>query len=224
MISVIVPVLNEAAQLATSLVPLQALRGDRLEIVVVDGGSSDDTVTIAASLADKVIHSHRGRAKQMNRGAQQARGTTLLFLHADTSLPNPVENILNAITEQSWGRFNVQLNHPHWMYIIIATMMNLRSCITGIATGDQAMFVKRELFERLGGFADIPLMEDVELSRRLRKQSKPACLRERVMVSPRYWQKHGIISSMIKMWWLRGAYFLGVSPHRLIKIYYRNPS
>ena len=220
MISVIIPVLNEALQIPLTLEPLQPLRGKQIEVIVVDGGSDDETVLVATPLADKILHSHRGRAKQMNLGAAQATGTTLLFLHADTCLPSPLDQTIQSITDPSWGRFNVQLNDPHWMYKIIAKMMNWRSCITGIATGDQAMFVKRDLFERLGGFADIPLMEDIELSRRLLKLGRPSCLRKRVLVSTRYWQNHGMILSVIKMWLLRSAYFLGVSPHRLMKIYY----
>ncbi len=224
MISVIIPVLNEASQITASLKPLQALRGGQIEVIVVDGGSNDETVRMATPLADKILHSHRGRARQMNLGAAQASGSTLLFLHADIRLPSPLNQTLQAITDPNWGRFNVQLNDPHWMYKIIAKMMNWRSCITGIATGDQAIFVKRDLFERLGGFADIPLMEDIELSRRLLKLGRPSCLRERVVVSTRYWQNHGMIISVVKMWLLRSAYFLGVSPHRLMKIYYRTDS
>lgn len=221
MISIIIPVLNEAPQLTATLKPLQPFRGNRIEIIVIDGGSTDASIAIAEPLADKLIHGSRGRARQMNLGAQQASGDTLLFLHADTTLPESLQSTLNAILDHTWGRFNVRLNHPHWMYKIIAKMMNWRSCITGIATGDQAIFVQRQLFQQLGGFADIPLMEDVELSRRLRKLSKPLCLHQPVLVSTRYWQKHGMISSMIKMWILRGAYFFGVPPHRLLKIYYR---
>lgn len=224
MISVIIPVLNEASQITASLKPLQALRGGQIEVIVIDGGSNDETVRMATPLADKILHSHRGRARQMNLGAAQASGSTLLFLHADIRLPSPLNQTLQAITDPNWGRFNVQLNDPHWMYKIIAKMMNWRSCITGIATGDQAIFVKRDLFERLGGFADIPLMEDIELSRRLLKLGRPSCLRERVVVSTRYWQNHGMIISVVKMWLLRSAYFLGVSPHRLMKIYYRTDS
>jgi rSAM/selenodomain-associated transferase 2 len=222
MLSIVVPVLDESGQLAATLGPLQPLRDGRAEIIVVDGGSSDSTTAIASTLADRVIEAPRGRASQMNAGARVARGTALLFLHADTRLPSDdaarVEAALVA-SGRPWGRFDVEIDGGRALLAVVAAFMNARSRLTGIATGDQAMFVTREAFESIGGFPEIALMEDVALSKALRARSRPLCLRERVSTSARRWQRHGVLRTIVLMWRLRLAYALGADPARLARRY-----
>jgi len=222
MLSIVVPVLDEAGQLAATLGPLQALRGPALEIVVVDGGSRDETRTIAAPLADRVIDAPRGRATQMNAGARAARGDTLLFLHADTRLAASdaarLEGTL-AASGREWGRFDVVIDGGGALLSVVAAFMNARSRLTGIATGDQAIFARRDAFESAGGFPAIPLMEDVALTKALRRRSRPLCLRERVSTSPRRWQRRGVLRTIVLMWRLRLAYALGADPARLARRY-----
>lgn len=215
-LSVVVPVRNEAAGIALVLEQLQALR-DQLEIIVVDGGSEDDTVELARPLADRVIESSPGRARQMNAGAQQASGEVVLFLHADTQLPAGFERMIG---ETQWGRFDVRLAPSSPILNLVAWMMNHRSRLTGICTGDQAIFVRRDLFNRLGGYADIPLMEDIDLSQRLKRIAPPVCIRQPVTASSRRWQHHGVFRTITMMWWLRLQYWAGVSPARLAEKYY----
>ncbi|MFT6463236.1 TIGR04282 family arsenosugar biosynthesis glycosyltransferase [Halopseudomonas sp.] len=313
-LSVVVPVRNESRGIAQALAPLQALRGE-LEVIVVDGGSTDDTADQAMPLADQLIASRPGRARQMNAGAAQAKGEVLLFLHADTRLPTGFESLLRETLqigapsptipviasvrpifspvipaqagihsdlpaapspdqEQSvlpdptmdprlreddgggerrgkrinttppapliipanaginvdlestaqWGRFDVRLSPSSPTLKLVAWMMNQRSRLTGICTGDQAIFVRRDLFERLGGYADIPLMEDIELSSRLRKISRPACLQTPLKTSSRKWQKHGVWRTIGLMWWIRLQYWAGVSPDQLVRQYYGDKS
>lgn len=223
-ISIIVPVLNEEAGIAAALFALAPLRQRGCEVIVVDGGSSDGTLNVAQTLADRVIVAARGRASQQNAGAQGAQHEALLFLHADTQLPDGADHlILDALDKGAvWGRFDVSFGDPVGadeplpaMLKVVAFMMNWRSRVTGIATGDQCLFVTRTAFERTGGFPMQPLMEDIELSRRLKKVSPPACLRARVTTSPRRWLKHGVWKTILLMWWLRFAYWFGVSPARL---------
>jgi glycosyltransferase involved in cell wall biosynthesis len=205
-VSVIVPVLNEAPRLHTLRPTLMDMQARGHEVIVVDGASTDGSGEAARLVTPKVIASTRGRARQMNAGAVSASGEVLLFLHADTSM--------------LWGRFDVRLAGRHRFYRIIEFFMNLRSRLTGIATGDQAIFVSRGLFEKVGGYPEIPLMEDVALSRRLRKSARPLCLRERAVASTRRWARHGILLTTLLMWRLRLAYFLGANPQRLARIYY----
>lgn len=212
------PVLNEAELIADRLAQLKASLSGDYEIIVVDGGSLDATVECAQTDADSVISSARGRALQMNAGAARAQGDVFVFLHADTSLPANAIDVLSGVNG-GWGRFNVRLSGEHFMFRMIERMMNLRSCLTAVATGDQAMFVSRALFEKVRGFPEIDLMEDIALSKRLRKCMKPLCLRQRVTTSSRRWQQHGIIKTILLMWWLRLLYFIGVSPSRLAQIY-----
>jgi len=216
-ISVVVPVLDEAPRIVACLEALQGLRAAGHEVIVVDGGSRDASAELAAPLADRVLRAPRGRALQMNAGARAARGAMLLFLHADTRLPPEAARAVFA--RGDWGRFDVAIEGRHALLPVIAWMMNLRSRLTGIATGDQAIFVRRALFERLGGYAEIPLMEDVELSRRLRRVSPPACLRLRAVTSGRRWEKRGVLRTIVLMWRLRLAYFLGADPRRLAERY-----
>lgn len=222
MISIVVPVLNEAEAIAQSLLPLQDLRGHTVEIIVTDGGSRDGTRDAAQALADRVIEAPRGRASQMNAGAGVAHGEVLLFLHADTRLPSgwsvKVRDALEA-TNREWGRFDVRLDGGHPMLRIVEQAMNLRSRLSGIATGDQAIFVTRAAFDAIGGFPHIALMEDVALCSALRSRTRPACLRERVVTSSRRWERRGIARTIALMWRLRLEYALGADPDRLARMY-----
>ena len=221
-ISIVVPVLNEVQSLPETLARLAPLRAKGHEVIVVDGGSDDGTPAIAALQADRVMAAAAGRGRQMNAGAAAAGGNVLLFLHADTRLPADADTlILNSLTEgrHCWGRFDVRLSEHHPMLRLVAFMMNLRSRLTGIATGDQAIFVRRKAFEAIGRFPEIAVMEDIVLSRRLRAVSPPACLRQRVLTSSRRWRKHGIVRTIVMMWILRFAFALGVPPARLARIY-----
>ena len=217
------PVLHEGAGLTARLAALQSLRAQGAELVVVDGGSTDESWARARPWVDHLIASAPGRAQQMNAGAE-AKGCrpakALLFLHADTALPaDALQRIEAALREQSWGRFDVRLDAPGLAYRMIETMMNLRSRLSGIATGDQAIFVHSDAFEAVGGFPAQALMEDIELSNRLRKLSHPACLRERVQTSARKWQKNGIWRTIFLMWRLRLAYFFGADPADMARAY-----
>lgn len=216
-LSVIVPVLNEAAGIGAALTSLATLRDAGVEVIVVDGGSTDETVALARPLADRVVVAARGRAAQMNAGAAQARGEVLLFLHADTRLPREtLTGITAALTAGSlWGRFDVRIEGRSAWLPLIARMMNLRSRLTGIATGDQAIFVIRSAFDAVGGFPAIRLMEDIALSKCLKRLGPPACLRTRVTTSGRRWEAHGVWRTILFMWWLRLRYFLGADPRRL---------
>ena len=218
---VVMPVLNEAQAIEATLQALAPLRQCGARVVVVDGGSEDDTMAKARPHADAVISAPRGRAAQMNAGAALGWGEVLLFLHADTTLPDGAdERLLQALTQgHLWGRFDVRIAGRHRMLAVVATMMNLRSRWTGIATGDQAMFMPREVFAQLGGFAPLPLMEDIDMSRRLRGLGAPACLRERVITSGRRWEQRGVWRTMALMWRLRWRYWRGESAHALAQDY-----
>ncbi len=225
-LSIIIPALNEAANISTALKRLQPLRERGAEVIVVDGGSSDDTVALASALGVRTITTAPGRATQQNAGAQIATGDTLLFLHSDTRLPDNVDTLIDAALKEhntTWGRFDVTLDsgklRSHFMLKVIATLMNFRSRMTGIATGDQCIFVRKSTFEQVDGFPNIPLMEDIALSKSLKKISAPVCLRERVTTSARRWQKQGVWRTMVLMWWLRFAYWAGVSPTKLATWY-----
>lgn len=227
-VSVIVPVRNDAACLEAQEDTLRLLREKGCEVIVVDGESTDDSAAVGHRLADQVISTAPGRARQMNAGAAAARGQLLLFLHADTGFPPAaVEEILCQAERpgraDAWGRFDVRLRGEHWYYRLVEILMNARSRITGIATGDQAIFVSRELFHRAGGYPDIPLMEDITLSRTLRRIARPRCLRQRVAPSTRRWHEHGMLRTTLLMWRLRLAYFFGISPERLARIYHGQP-
>lgn len=224
-ISIIIPVLNEAAEIVTTLASLQHLRAQSAEIIVVDGGSRDDTVTLAQPLADLVICSDQGRAQQMNAGARCASGNILLFLHADTHLPADAHHLIVkglAENDQRWGRFDVRLSGSHLLLRAVESLMNWRSRLTGIASGDQAIFVQRDGFMKIGGFPEIPLMEDIALSHLLKKQGKPLCLHARVITSSRRWERAGIVRTILLMWRLRLAYALGADPERLAAKYYKS--
>jgi len=222
-VSFIVPVLDEAAGIQRTLQALQSLRRRGAEVIVADGGSADASVSLAAPLADRVLAAPRGRARQMNAGAAAASGDALVFLHADTHLPPDADRLVAAALERhAWGRFDVVIDSRQPMLRVVAAMMNLRSRVTGIATGDQAIFALADAFRRLGGFPDIPLMEDVAFSTVARRASRPACLRDRVTTSGRRWEKHGVLRTIVLMWYLRAAYALGVDPGVLARRYARH--
>jgi rSAM/selenodomain-associated transferase 2 len=219
-LSVIIPVLNEEKSIATTLAALRPLKPD--ELLIVDGSSTDGTKQICRRLGITVISSARGRAVQMNSGASHATGDVLLFLHADTRLPaSAVDDIRAALTDSRCvgGRFDLELDGDHWMLKIIGRMISLRSRLTKIGTGDQAIFVRRAVFEAIGGYPEIPLMEDIALARALKRTGKIACLKSRVVTSARRWQAEGVWKTIVKMWMLKSLYLLGVSPLRLKRYY-----
>lgn len=233
-ISIIIPLLNEADNMPQLIAHINALYPPPSQVIVVDGGSSDDSVGIARRLLNdlssvaqptidwQVIESVAGRARQMNTGAKQAIGDVLLFLHADTLLPmDAIDNIQQAMTQYDWGRFDVRLDSRDPLLKIVAMMINKRSRLVSIATGDQAIFIKRSLFERMNGYADQPLMEDIELCKRLKSTAKPVCLKSKVTTSARRWQQNGTWPTIFLMWHLRFDYWRGVSPEVLRQRYYR---
>lgn len=223
-LSIIVPTLNEGGILESTLRDLLPLRHRGHEVLVVDGHSEDGTAALAAGQADKVLISEPGRALQMNAGARAAGGEVLLFLHADTHLPPAADRLVFEALKRrgvQWGRFDVRLSGAHWMFPIISWAMNVRSRLTGIATGDQAIFVRRQVFEAVGGFPLQPLMEDIRLSRRLKRHGHPACLRQPVLTSSRRWDDQGVLRTVFLMWRLRAAYALGASPQDLVRRYYQ---
>ena len=240
-VSIIIPALNEAAGIAAALQSLQAWRRNHdgtaaVEVIVADGGSTDATRTLAAPLADKVIDAPRGRARQMNAGAAAACGGALLFLHADTLLPEAAPRaILAALfgeeslaptvlahgpgSKIAWGRFDVNISGTHPMLRVVAASMNCRSRFTGIATGDQAMFMTRAAFDAAGGFPDQPLMEDITMSQRLKRLAPPLCLRAKAITSGRRWEARGVWRTIFLMWRLRLAYYFGAAPEYLAARY-----
>jgi rSAM/selenodomain-associated transferase 2 len=225
-LAIVIPVLDEAPRIGELLRELQPLRQAGVELVVADGGSRDGTPEIAAAFADAVIDAPRGRARQMNAGAAASRGDILLFLHADTLLPPAgVAAVMAAIEDGAqWGRFDVRIAGQAPLLRVVARMMNWRSRLTGIATGDQAIFVRREMFERVGGYPELPLMEDIRLSATLKRLAPPACLREQVTTSGRRWEQRGVLRTILFMWWLRAAFFLGASPTWLARLYGYRPA
>lgn len=221
-ISIIVPALNEAAGIGDTLRALQPLRARGHEVVVVDGGSTDGTPDLAAPLADRVVSSPRGRALQQNAGAEAATGDVLLFLHADTRLPEGAdEMVIDGLRRsgRGWGRFDVRLTGRQGMLRVVERMISIRSRLSGIATGDQAMFVRRDWFLRAGRFPEVPLMEDVALSKALNRLGPPLCLRAAVVTSSRRWEERGIWRTIVLMWRLRWAYWRGADPAELARRY-----
>ncbi len=233
-LSIIIPVLNEAEILSSSLQALLLLQARGVEIIVVDGGSQDESCQLIREAGLTLLVAPRGRAKQMNVGAQQASGDVLLFLHVDTQLPAQADAIIlqqfnfshgsNArhtlsTRHKVWGRFAVRISGPAKMLAVISFFMNLRCWLTGIATGDHALFMSRAAFNEVGGFPEQPLMEDVALCARLKKLSSPLCLSDKVITSGRRWLTRGIWPTIFLMWRLRWLYWRGVSPQKLAKEY-----
>ena len=217
-LSVIMPVLNEAANIVAALAPLQELRAAGHEIIIADGGSEDATPTLAIPLCDRIVTAPRGRATQMNAGAREASGDVLLFLHADTRLPPNVATLIIdglAASQKEWGRFDVTIEGRPYMLHVIAILMNLRSRLTGIATGDQAIFVRADAFRAVGGFPEQRLMEDIAFSAAMKKRGAPLCRSARVTTSGRRWEKHGVWRTIVLMWRLRAEYFFGRDPEQL---------
>ncbi|OLF39263.1 TIGR04283 family arsenosugar biosynthesis glycosyltransferase [Psychrobacter sp. Cmf 22.2] len=233
-ISIIIPILNEADNLSRLFAHLTGLTPPPQQVILVDGGSIDGSFALAQYLIKdlrvvqqsaidwQVLASSAGRALQMNRGATLATGDVLLFLHADTQLPNhAMTEIMSVVIRAEWGRFDVRLDSSECMLKLVSKMINWRSRLTGIATGDQAIFVKRDWFEQIGGYPNQALMEDVEISKRLKTIGKPACLTSQVITSARRWQQHGTWRTILLMWQLRFDYWRGVSADNIWQRYYR---
>ena len=217
-VSFIIPALNEAGTIQATLNCLQTARQQGHEVILVDGGSRDKTIEIAETLVDQIIDSPPGRACQMNRGAAVSQGRILCFLHSDTLTPSNIASLIVdalAAEHRYWGRFNVRLSGQSTMFRIIELFINWRSRLTGIATGDQGIFVCRSYFECIDGFPNIALMEDIQFSSNAKSQSPPVCLREKLITSSRRWEQHGVFRTILLMWRLRLAYFFGVSAERL---------
>lgn len=221
-ISIIIPVLNEEHRITALLEALQVFRNTDHEVIVVDGGSTDSTIAKARPLCDHLVHSQPGRAFQMNKGASVARGSLLLFHHCDSHLPDDALSLLESLSPRAWGRFDVTLSGSHIMFRIISFMMNWRSRLTGIATGDQSIFISRILFNKVGGYPPQYLMEDIEISSRLKKLSRPVCFSSKVTTSSRRWHEKGIWKTILLMWKLRLAYFTGTPANTLVYQYYPN--
>ena len=218
-LSIIVPALDEASGIAATLAALAPLRARGHEVIVADGGSADGTPALAAPHSDKVIAAPRGRARQMNAGAAAASGDAFLFLHADTRLPPDADRlVLAALGKRRWGRFDVRIDGRSRLLGVVAFFMNWRSRLTGIATGDQAIFVRRDDF---AGFPEIALMEDIAFSKAMKRRGAPACLRERATTSGRRWDRHGVMCTIVHMWRLRLAYAMGADPEDLARRYAR---
>ena len=222
LLSIIIPTLNEAAYIEKTVRSLQYLRSNHCEIIIADGGSDDDTCQRVQPWVDKTIICRKGRARQMNAGTKSAKGEWLLFLHADTLLPADIHNLFEqfAPLNQDWGFFSLRLSGKQALLKVIAYCINWRSRLTKVATGDQCIFVRHDIFKKIQGFKDIPLMEDVVISKTLRNVSAPLFVRQAVVTSSRRWQSDGIIKTILFMWWLRLQFFLGANPVSLVKKYY----
>lgn len=221
-LAIIVPVLDEGAGIAAALAALQPLRARGARVIVVDGGSRDDTLELARPMADEVLTAERGRARQMNAGAIRAgEADTLVFLHADTRLPGDADRLVAGAIEGGarWGRFEVRIDGRSPWLAVVAALMNLRSRLTGICTGDQALFVDRRFFEDLRGYADVPLMEDVEFCRRALALAPPAVIGRPVITSGRRWERRGVWRTIWLMWSLRWRYWRGEDPAALVREY-----
>jgi rSAM/selenodomain-associated transferase 2 len=219
-LTIVLPVLNEAAIIVAALQALAPLRARGAEIIVADGGSRDGTARLAEPLATRLITVRRGRGAAMNAGAALAAGEALLFLHADTVLPDAADRLVDAaLDRRAWGRFDLRIAGRHPLLAVVARLINLRSRLTGVATGDQAIFVSRAAFEKVGGFPDLPLMEDIALSRRLKRVCRPVCITTPVVTSGRRWERNGVLRTILLMWRLRLSYYLGVEPALLAELY-----
>jgi rSAM/selenodomain-associated transferase 2 len=232
-LTIVIPVLDEAAIIAATLQALAPLRARGAEVIVVDGGSNDGTAALAQPFADRAIAGPRNRGAAMNAGAALGSGDVFIFLHADTTLPEDADHLITAAfadrpSERSWcccwGRFDLRIAGRHPQLALVAQMINWRSRLTGIATGDQAIFVTRKAFCSVGGFPDLPLMEDIALSRKLKRLCRPLCIAAPAVTSGRRWDYHGLWPTIVLMWRLRLAYYFGAKPARLALAYGRIPS
>lgn len=219
-VSIIIPVLNEEKSLPVLLQKLQSFRKSNHEVIVVDGGSVDNTIALVNDYVDIIVPSKPGRAMQMNNGAAVANGDVFLFLHADTVLPSDAVSLITALTQNNfWGYFSIRLSSDKTIFRIIERLINFRSLVSSIATGDQAMFIERKLFNAIGGFPEIALMEDIAISRLLKVSKAPVCFQAKVITSSRRWENNGVIATVLLMWKLRMLYFFGVSPEKLCQMY-----
>ena len=219
-LTIVLPVLNEAAIIVAALQRARAVARRGAEIIVADGYSRDGTAQLAKPFADRVITVRRGRGAAMNAGAALGTGDALLFLHADTALPEDADRLIDAaLARRAWGRFDLRIAGRHPLLAVVARMINWRSRLTGIATGDQAIFVTREAFEAVGGFPDLPLMEDIAISRRLKRLCRPFCIATPAVTSGRRWEQNGVVRTILLMWRLRLSYYLGVEPALLAELY-----
>ena len=222
--SIIIPTLNESESIKHTLEVLTSVLDKQHEIIIVDGGSTDDTVLIASRYTNKIHYSEKGRALQMNEGAKHARHSILIFLHADTLVPNNFPNEIRKsfnYSEAQWGFFKVKLSNADFMLSVISFFMNLRSCLTKIATGDQVFVISKDLYRKINGFKTIPLMEDIEFSKSLKKICKPICFKLTVITSSRKWKQQGIINTVLLMWKIRLLYFFGIPATKLVTMYYK---
>jgi len=225
-LSIIIPIRNEAPLIAQQLALLQTYRQAGHELIIVDGDSQDGSFQAALPWADKVLSSPKGRGQQLHLGAQAAQGDTLLFLHIDTRLPPQADQLIHTALQQSdrvWGHFKVSLSGQHPLFPLIAQLMNLRACLTAMVTGDHCLFVQNTAYQDCGGFPAVSLMEDLHLSKRLKRLSKPLCLPQTVITNSRRWQQHGVIRTIMTMWWMRLAWFFGVDEDRLARWYTQIP-
>ena len=221
-LSVIIPTLNEAGCILSTLEALQPLRSQGHEIILVDGGSSDATLDLSQALVDRAVQSPPGRARQMQAGADLSSGSILWFLHADSNIPSRADTLIMAALEKTradWGRFDIAFTDSHPLMRCVAWFMNQRTRLTGIATGDQGIIVRRTLFDKVGGLPSIPLMEDISFSRSLKQHGRPCRVIQTLGTSPRRWHTHGILRTIVTMWGLRLAYFAGIKPEQLVKFY-----
>jgi rSAM/selenodomain-associated transferase 2 len=219
-LTIVLPVLDEAAIIVGALQALAPFRARGAEIIVADGGSRDGTPALARPLADAVIAGRHRRGASMNAGAAIGRSDALLFLHADTTLPDNADDLIDAaLSRRAWGRFDVRIAGRHPLLPVVARMINVRSRATGIATGDQAIFMTRDAFAAVGGFPDLPLMEDIAICRRLKRRCRPWCIGTPAVTSGRRWDNNGLLRTILLMWRLRLAYYLGAEPTRLAQWY-----
>jgi rSAM/selenodomain-associated transferase 2 len=220
-LSIIVPTFNESENIVSCLDKLQTIRKSGSEVIVVDGGSTDDTIVLAEPLCDQIIQSRKSRSIQMNAGAKVSSGQCTLFLHADTTLPSNTLDLFSRIDsiESKWGRFDIKLSGEAGIFRVIEKCINLRSRLSGIATGDQAIFIGKTLYSRINGFPEIALMEDIAVSKILKTYSSPVCIRDKVITSSRRWEKHGIIKTILKMWFIRLLYFFRFNTNSLARLY-----
>jgi rSAM/selenodomain-associated transferase 2 len=223
-LTIVVPVLNEAAIIVAALQAIAPLRARGAEIIVADGGSRDGTARLAEPFADRIITVRHGRGAPMNAGAALGTGDALLFLHADTTLPDNADRLIDeALARRAWGRFDLRIAGSHPLLTVIAHMINWRSRLTAVATGDQAIFVTRKAFEAVGGFPELPLMEDIAISRRLKRLCRPLCIATPAVTSGRRWERNGVLRTILLMWRLRLSYYLGVEPALLARLYGEAP-